>query len=743
MLMMRLQSLFRLGYRGLIRYTLLALLLCSSVAQAFSITEAKRQLDDAQNLRSGSPQSAIRSLAQLADEPALKSYPEEYYETLMALAHTLISQGDYDKAQQRSEQLQHFAIAQGNPYHHAYSFLLLGFIADNQSRFDQAQAYYNDALDTAIDANDNEMIAQSYERISAVLRRQDKYIEALKVAQKSINVLSILGETEVYARALVNLGIIQTALGDHESALETFTRSFELSRELSFDKGIADSIYESGVVYQRMENYPAALKHFKMAHELDEKSGNLMDIGNSAMRSGFMALETGDLKEAEYFATKSQKLYTQIDSKSGLTRSYNLQARIALKSEQTALATEYVEQSLEIANSYNLTGYLVASQLTQAHIAAASQNHETTLERAHQALATATLINDKDGQIKSYQLLADTYQAIKDPQNALDAHLKFTQLRDDLGNSQHNLTLAALQSRVEFIRKQQEIETLNLDRALKDTQLREREWQLKAWWFGTAGVFMLVLAIGYRQVKKRKLAAERAALLQEVVDKKNAMLADVSHEIRTPLTALQLQVEALQFNIAQDVDASYNTINRKLSDINRLISDIHQLAMADSQSLYLNLVQCNLTEVMTLWEQEFAQFSQGKGFDWEASIQLTGAVTVSWDMDRIKQVLTNLIANSTLYTDKPGKQQLKVWQQHKKIHITLEDTAPGVIDEHLSEIFERLFRVEKSRSRRTGGSGLGLAICKSLIEAHHGKIVAQHSELGGLKIVIVLPTEVN
>ncbi|WP_171045229.1 tetratricopeptide repeat protein [Pseudoalteromonas rubra] len=717
--------------------------MCISSAHAFSITEARQQLDNAHTIKSSAPQSAIILLTQLADEPALQTHPAEYYDTLVTLAHTLISQGDYNKAQQRSEQLQSFAVSQDNAYHQAYSFLLLGFIADNQSHFEQAQTYYNDALETSIDANDNEMIAQSYERISAVLRRQDKYIDALKVAQKSINVLSILGETEVYVKALVNLGIIQTALGDHESALDTFTRSFELSRELSFDKGIADSIYESGVVYQRMENYPAALKHFKMAHELDEKSGNLIDIGNSAMRSGFMALETGDLKEAEHFAKKSEQLYLQVDSKSGLTRSYNLQARIALASEQLALASDYVARSVEIANTYNLTGYLVASQLTQANIAAAQQDHETTLQLAHAALDTATRINDKDGQIKSYKLLSDTYQTIEDPQKALNSHLRYTQLRDELGNSQHNLTLAALQSRVEFIRKQQEIETLNLDKALKDTQLREREWQLKAWWFGTAGIFMLVLAIVYRQIKKRKLAAERAALLQEVVDKKNAMLADVSHEIRTPLTALQLQVEALQFNIAQDVDASYNTINRKLSDINRLISDIHQLAMADSQSLHLNLVQCNLTEVMTLWEQEFALFTHGKGFDWEAQIQLTGEITVSWDVDRIKQVLTNLIANSTLYTDKPGKQRLTVWQQQKHIHITLEDTAPGVADEYLSEIFERLFRVEKSRSRRTGGSGLGLAICKSLIEAHQGTIYAQHSELGGLKMVIRLPLSVG
>ena len=69
----------------------------------------------------------------------------------------------------------------------------------------------------------------------------------------------------------------------------------------------------------------------------------------------------------------------------------------------------------------------------------------------------------------------------------------------------------------------------------------------------------------------------------------------------------------------------------------------------------------------------------------------------------------------------------------------MEDSKPGVSEDDLSEIFERLYRIESSRSRETGGSGLGLAICKSLIEAHNGRIYAQHSSLGGIKIIIELP----
>jgi len=112
---------------------------------------------------------------------------------------------------------------------------------------------------------------------------------------------------------------------------------------------------------------------------------------------------------------------------------------------------------------------------------------------------------------------------------------------------------------------------------------------------------------------------------------------------------------------------------------------------------------------------------------------------VNFDRERIKQIFINLLTNSIKYTNKPGKVCLNVSVENKKLKLTIEDSAPSVSDNDLTNIFERLYRVESSRSRETGGSGLGLAICKSLIEEHNGKIYAEQSRLGGLKITMELP----
>jgi len=227
--------------------------------------------------------------------------------------------------------------------------------------------------------------------------------------------------------------------------------------------------------------------------------------------------------------------------------------------------------------------------------------------------------------------------------------------------------------------------------------------------------------------------------MTELVENKNKLLADVSHELRTPLTVLKLQVESLQHNLDDDVGASYQALDEKLSDIGRLISDIYQLAQSDIGALELNLDDLEFPEAVNDWVKEFELLVRSNNLSWQFKNQLPQTVSINADINRIKQVLANLINNSVKYTDKPGKVCLSVYSKDSQLYITIEDSSPSVPANLQSQIFERLYRVEESRSRETGGSGLGLAICKSLIEAHNGIITASTSDQGGLTVTIQIP----
>lgn len=274
----------------------------------------------------------------------------------------------------------------------------------------------------------------------------------------------------------------------------------------------------------------------------------------------------------------------------------------------------------------------------------------------------------------------------------------------------------------------------------------------ETWWFKlvVGSIFILLFYLLHKiQLHKRlankqkendrTMALERAELMSELIEKKNKLLADVSHELRTPLTVLKLQVESLQHNLDDDVEASYRALDEKLSDIGRLISDIYQLAKSDIGALELNLCELEFPKALNDYVNEFELLVTSNNLSWRFDNKITRSISINADYDRIKQVLCNLINNSVKYTDSPGVVVLSAHCNESQLIIVIEDSSPSVPAELQSQIFERLYRVEESRSRETGGSGLGLAICKSLIEAHNGIITATTSSKGGIKVTIQLP----
>jgi len=257
----------------------------------------------------------------------------------------------------------------------------------------------------------------------------------------------------------------------------------------------------------------------------------------------------------------------------------------------------------------------------------------------------------------------------------------------------------------------------------------------------TIGFLIIIILIIFMvyQHKKRILLKKEKHLSMQLLDNKNKLLADVSHELRTPLTVLQIEVETLQHNFSDDIDASYKALRRKISDMNSLIDDISLLAKSDSASLKFDYELVNIKSYIKDIEKDLANYVTSKYFSWSSNINLPIKYLVHLDKAKIKQVLFNLVDNSLKYTDMPGIIRYEVKIVGKSIVFILSDSAPTVKKDQLKLIFERLYRVESSRSRSTGGSGFGLSICKTIIEAHNGKIIAEQNDLGGISIVISIP----
>src|SRR5210317_234658 len=118
---------------------------------------------------------------------------------------------------------------------------------------------------------------------------------------------------------------------------------------------------------------------------------------------------------------------------------------------------------------------------------------------------------------------------------------------------------------------------------------------------------------------------------------------------------------------------------------------------------------------------------------------MDGSVNMSADPNRMRQLLQNLLENSCRYVEDDGRVLLTLLQGPGSVNIVLEDSGPGLTASQIPRLFERFYRAEASRTRSSGGTGLGLSICKNIAEAHGGRIHAEPSEIGGLKIQVDLP----
>ncbi|MCC6202248.1 MAG: HAMP domain-containing protein [Gammaproteobacteria bacterium] len=215
-------------------------------------------------------------------------------------------------------------------------------------------------------------------------------------------------------------------------------------------------------------------------------------------------------------------------------------------------------------------------------------------------------------------------------------------------------------------------------------------------------------------------------------------MADIAHELRTPLSVARAQIEAFQDGIRKPDEAHLAQLHGQVLHLTHLVDDLRELAMADIGALNYRKENMHLFACLRSAVDGHRAAFDSAGLTLDLSLP-AGPDLVYADAARLRQLFGNLIANSATYTNAGGKLAISVRYDDGRVVLAFADSEPGVPGEALPRLFDRLYRVDSSRNRRTGGTGLGLAICKSIVEAHGGEISASHSPLGGLQIQVALP----
>ncbi|MEZ5447746.1 MAG: ATP-binding protein [Thiolinea sp.] len=229
-----------------------------------------------------------------------------------------------------------------------------------------------------------------------------------------------------------------------------------------------------------------------------------------------------------------------------------------------------------------------------------------------------------------------------------------------------------------------------------------------------------------------------AESLQQHEKSRRQWIMDIAHELRTPLSILRGEVEAIQDGISAADPPTIQSLHQEILHLQRLVEDLYTLSMSDSGSLTYQRSEVDLGVLLSETLAQFESSFREHGLQLDSHLPDTPAL-MHGDPQRLQQLFQNLLKNSLRYTDAPGRLQIELALHPEHLSLRFADSAPGVPDEALPRLFERLYRVDTSRNRATGGAGIGLSICHNIVQAHGGEIHAAHSALGGLEIRINLP----
>lgn len=214
------------------------------------------------------------------------------------------------------------------------------------------------------------------------------------------------------------------------------------------------------------------------------------------------------------------------------------------------------------------------------------------------------------------------------------------------------------------------------------------------------------------------------------------LIQDVAHELRTPLTSIQGSMEAMMDGIWEMNTERLSSCYEEIIRLKRMIGSIETLSRVENDNVIMNKetfdISNLISSILLNYESELYSKNMNANFT-ENSVYIYG------DKDKLTQVINNLLSNAIAYSKDGSSIHISLEEEMDKVVIRMKDRGVGISKEDLPHVFERFYRVDKSRSRNTGGLGIGLSITKGIITAHEGNIEV-NSELGkGTEFIIKLP----
>ncbi len=623
---------------------------------------------------------------------------------------------------------------------------------------------------------------------------------SLDYARKAIDASARINYSEGLLDAYNTVATNERNRGNYSSALEYLKKALLLSQSNIDKTKTANCLISIGDVYTTLKNYSKSISHYEQAYKLYHSNKDkvneitcLSRIGNRNMDIGKQLIDTTFFVKAIDIYENAKRLAMLIGDQSkvilmdiNLADAYNILGEITSNKYHIFHSIDYSLMAIKLSRSSNIGKFEAISYLNLGEsyeklgvISKAIHNYEIALAQYERLNDVSWLINiykylansyyklDKndyalmylergvDLAVKQnskadlrdyYEIYSKIYERKKDYKNSLFYYQKYSVYKDSILNENASINVARLQTELDIVLKDNQIELLTKNAALQDNEIRIQNIQRNSLIAAIIGVLILLLILFMRyrdkqkseqQILKAKNIAEQAKEVQEL------FLANTSHEIRTPMNGIIGMTHQLQDTDLDKEQQEYvNAISESSAHLLTIINDLLDLSKIRAGKMEFDKRAFKLADVFKNLRHNLEYRSTDKNIDLHFIIGNNVPKILVGDPVRLSQMLLNLAGNALKFTEKGSvtiRADLKNEDEESATLVfEVKDTGIGIPHEKLKTIFESFAQVNSKTTKKYAGTGLGLSITKDLVEQQGGSISVESNVGIGSTFMIVL-----
>lgn len=543
------------------------------------------------------------------------------------------------------------------------------------------------------------------------------------------------GDASGQARCLLERSVIAQRQGNHAVSLELAYRSLQMEERLGDPSRVAACLNIIGGDHFRQKQFAEAEKAWERALEVFAGAGNLRGQAYILNNLGILSTQRKDYRGARQRLERAMELRRQLGDRLGMAELYNNLAPLLIELGEKVRGEAYYRKAFDLKKEAGDSFGLVTTANNLADLAISRQRWQ----EAHAWLAEARGHAER---AKSAHLLAGCYQmeaelAEKEGKLslALDWQRKLLAVKEQIYTESVAKRVAEAGVRYEVEKKEQAIELLKRDQALRKARVR-----LYLLGYGALAAVLLLLLNRYRSRlrNERKLQAKNAEL-ERLNLQKTEFLGIVAHDLRNPITGMVLVAESMvgETDLKQ-MWADASALKDQGVALNQLLGRYLRLTAIESGKLNADPEPFPLRELVNEMIFQWVRQSEHKEICL-LPLESADPAYVMADPAFIRQVLDNLISNAVKYSPKGSRVSFSITNSGDMQVLTVEDEGPGVPEADRERIFDRFTRLSATPTGGESSTGLGLSIVKLMVEACGGRVWVEAAPGGGAAFKVALP----